>query len=166
MTIQAPNPTPTELEIIKSQIEAQQNRSAALARLCDGIRELHTAPLRAQKGDIEAERLVSDTLRTLVLCLNPIDIDIINRALACPDYFELHRIAGDARRLYEHIDATVIDKLKCRATSIEKRADGRSADAYRAKQQDRKSAYTRAYEAAAKLSLSQRRQLAASLLES
>lgn len=164
MTIQTS--TPTELEIIKQQIECQTRRSAALAQLHAGIHALKTAPIYAQQGDLEAARLVSDTLRTLVLGLNPIDIDIINRIGANTDYFELGRIAGDAKRLCDHIDATVIDKLKCRATSIEKRAEGRSAEAYRAKQQDRKSAYTVAYEAAMKLPASKRRQLAESLLES
>ncbi|UFM66781.1 hypothetical protein LOS78_12680 [Paracoccus sp. MA] len=167
MTIQTPiTPAPTELEIIMEQIETQQRRSAALMALSDGIRDLKIAPLKAAKGDPEAERLVSDTLRALVPALNPIDIDIINDAREHRDYINLCNIARDARHRSEHIDAEIIDRLQCRAAAIKRRAEARGADAYRARMADRKTAYTKAYEAAMKLTPSRRRQLAEALLDS
>lgn len=144
-------------------IGALQNRSAALMRTSSAIYGLKAAPIDASKGDDEAARRVRDVINAARLGLSPHDSDIIDRLrdqLHRIDFFELSAIADEAKQRSYSVDIK-IDKLNGLHA-----AERRRAEAYKLKQADRKSAYTAAYESAMRLSGKQRRQLAASLLES
>lgn len=160
MTIQTPI-APAAADPVQDQLDALERRSAALMQTHSELHSIFAVALRSA-SDFEAMIVARIAICGAMLRLDVTDHDLIHRLrvqLHSPDAFQLLEIARDSKTRSHKVDIR-IDTIRTRRD-----AAARRAEAYRVKQQAKKSAYTTAYEAAEKLSPRQRRQLAASIID-